>query len=78
MTSAASARLSIASRSGSDGVNFGSMFHFVAHSTRVSATEVRELKSRAMVSTRSIGLRVKTATVATSPSEAIEMSGTIA
>ena len=48
-----------------------------AHSTRVSATEVRELRSSASVRTCAIGLRVNTATVATAPSEAIDMSGTM-
>jgi hypothetical protein len=59
-------------------VNFGSMFHFLAHNTRVSATDVRELRSSARVRASPIGLRVNTATVATSPTEAIDMSGTIA
>ena len=68
----------MASRSGSAGVNVGAMCQRFAHSTRVSATDVRELKSSASVRTWSIGLRVKTATVATSPSDAIETSGTIA
>ena len=43
--------------------------------TRVSATEVRELVSSAMVRTRSIGTDVKSATDRTGPSDAMAQSG---
>jgi hypothetical protein len=46
--------------------------------TRVSATEVRELVSSAMVRTRSMGTDVKSATDRTGPSDAMAQSGTIA
>ena len=59
MTRAASARVNMASRSGSAGVNVGAIFHFFAQRTRVSATDVRELTSRASVRTSADGLSRK-------------------
>jgi hypothetical protein len=46
--------------------------------TRVSATDVRELRSSAIDWTRAIGTFVKMATDSTGPSEATAQSGTIA
>ena len=53
------------------------MPNFLAHSTRTSATDVRELVSMAIDRTSSIGLDVKSSTDATGPREAIARSGTI-
>ena len=65
-------------RSGSAGVNTGAMPQCRAHRILVSATDVRELMSRASERTRSMGTVVKTATDSTAPSDPMAMSGTIA
>jgi hypothetical protein len=53
----------------------GRNFECLAHSTCVSATEVRELVSMAIERISSTGLVVYNATDATGPSDAIAMSG---
>ena len=58
--------------------NTGAIPKCRAHSTRVNATDVRELVSSAMVRTCSIGTDVKSATDATGPSDATAQPGTMA
>ena len=78
MTRAASARASIARRSGSADMKTGAMPQSFAQRIRVRATDVRELMSSASVRTRSIGTVVKIATESTGPSDPMAISGTIA
>ena len=77
MTSAASARASIASMSGAIASNRGSMPKRRAHRTRSRPTDVRELVSVAIARTSPIGRRVNSATEATGPHEASDTPGTI-
>ena len=55
----------------------GSISNQRAHSTRSSATDVRELVSSAMDRISSVGTLLKIATDATGPSEAIDTPGTM-
>ena len=77
MINAASQRSSIASRPGARISMDGWIPNSRAHSTRTSATEVRELVSIAIERTSDIGRPAYNATDATGPSDAMARSGTI-